>query len=287
MTTGDASQNHLFCFGLGYSASKFAKSLLNEGWRVSGTHRSMEKCEAERTNGITAHLFDEEIPLSNIWDMQTVTHVLISIPPGVDGDIVLKHHLGDLQQLPHLQWIGYLSTTGVYGDHQGAWVDETSELLAKTPRTMARVKAEQEWLSSSLPVHIFRLAGIYGSGRNALEQLKQGTAKRIDLPDQYFSRIHTDDIIQILQASIIKPNPPSIYNCCDDLPVPQAEVITYAASLLGLTPPPFIKLENANLSEMAISFYQQNKRVKNDKIKKELGVTLLYPSYKEGLAAAL
>ncbi len=283
MTTGDASQRHLFCFGLGYSATRLAQKLLQEGWRVSGTHRTLEQCEAQRQHGITAHLFDEDLPLSGVWDMQTITHILISIPPSADGDIVLKHHLDDLQQLPNLEWVGYFSTTGVYGNYDGAWVDETSPLLASTPRTLLRVQAEQAWINSTLPVHIFRLAGIYGPKRNTIEQLKKGMAKRIDLPNQYFSRIHVEDICQIVQASIAHPNPPAIYNCCDDRPCPQAEVVTYAATLLGIEPPAFVNLEDANLSEMAHSFYGQNRRTKNHKIKQELGVSLRYPSYKEGL----
>lgn len=283
MTSGDA-QPHLFCFGLGYSSGYLARQLLKDGWRVSGTHRTTEACDAERQHGITAYLFDHDMPLGHVWDMQTITHLLISIPPDEAGDVVLRLHEQDILQLPNLQWVGYLSTTGVYGDYQGAWVDETCELKATTSRTQYRVQAEQAWLRTNLPVHIFRLAGIYGPKRNALENLKAGTAKRIDQPNQYFSRIHVADIAQTLKASIERPNPPAIYNVCDDLPSPQADVVTYAAALLGITPPPLVPLDNAALSDMARSFYAQNRRVRNDKIKQELGVGLEYPTYKEGLA---
>ena len=285
MTTGNQEQPHVFCFGLGYTAQHLATHLLAQGWRVSGTHRSMDACEAERAHGITAYLFDKDMPLSDVWDMQTITHLLISIPPDHTGDYVLQYHRNDIEQLPNLQWIGYLSTTGVYGDYQGEWVDETSPLHAATDRTVQRVDAEKAWIASTLPVHIFRLAGIYGPGRNALETVKHGTAKRIDKPGQYFSRIHVADIVQMLSASMARPNPPAIYNGCDDAPCPQADVVTYAAQLLAVEPPAFVTLEEAHLSEMGMSFYSQNRRVRNDKIKKELGVVLQYPTYREGLKA--
>lgn len=283
--TGSDFQPHLFCFGLGYSCTHLAKKLLAEGWRVSGTHRSMEACDADRIHGITSYLFDNDMPLAHIWDMYSITHLLISIPPDEQGDQVLRLHQQDMINLPNLKWVGYLSTTGVYGDYQGAWVDESSELKPATSRTQWRVQAEQAWLETALPVHIFRLAGIYGPGRSVLDSLQAGTAKRIDKPEQYFSRIHVADITKTLTASMMHPNPPAIYNVCDDLPAPQADVMTYGATLLGMTPPPLVALSDASLSEMARSFYAQNRRVKNNKIKQSLGITLTYPTYKEGLAA--
>ena len=280
--------NHLFCFGLGSSAHQLARNLLAKGWRISGTHRTLDACEKERPYGITAHIFDEYLPLENIWDLQSVTHLLISIPPHKTmGDIVLQHHAQDLTQLPNLQWIGYLSTTGVYGDQQGEWVDEQTPASPCTDRAARRVSAELAWLNTGLPVHIFRLAGIYGTHCNSLVQLKEGTAKIIDKPNQYFSRIHIEDIATILEHSIARPNPSAIYNCADDHPCSSEEILTYAAQLVHAPLPTKIPLDQANLSPMAASFYQQSRRVKNDKIKNELGVVLKYPTYKEGLTACL
>tara|TARA_B100001564_G_C20619371_1_gene661545 strand:+ start:463 stop:1305 length:843 start_codon:yes stop_codon:yes gene_type:complete len=276
-------QQHLWCFGLGYSAHVLATQLVNDGWRVSGTHRTAEKCEAERVHGITAHLFDTDMPLQNVWDLDSVTHVLVSIAPDSHGDPVLMMHKEDLLNLPNLQWVGYLSTTGVYGDHQGAKVDEASECKPVTDRNAWRLNAEQAWMATGLPVHIFRLAGIYGPGRNAIEQLKKGTAKRIDKPGQIFSRIHVEDIANVLRASIAKPNPMSIYNVCDDYPCPQAEVVTHAANIASVEPPPLIPYEEAQLSDMAKSFYCQSRYVLNTKIKEELDVSLHFSTYKEGL----
>jgi nucleoside-diphosphate-sugar epimerase len=188
-----------------------------------------------------------------------------------------------------LQWVGYLSTTGVYGDRGGDWVDEESSLEPNTTRGERRLKAEQNWLKlcndHGLPVHLFRLAGIYGPGRNQLLTVLNGTAKRIIKAGQIFSRIHVDDIAGVLTASIAKPNPCRAYNVCDDEPCPPQEVVEYAASLLGLPLPPEIPFEEANLSSMAKSFYADSKRVSNQRMKNELGYQLLYPNYREGLLA--
>ncbi|PIR38133.1 MAG: NAD(P)-dependent oxidoreductase [Alphaproteobacteria bacterium CG11_big_fil_rev_8_21_14_0_20_39_49] len=276
-------ENHLFCFGLGYSATQLAKDLLANGWRVSGTCRNTEKFPKLKTLGITPHIFDHDLPLDNLWDFNSVTHILTSIPPNEEGDIVLNYHLDDLKKLPDLKWAGYLSTTGVYGDHKGEWVDEETPTNPPNDRSRYRVEAENAWLESGLPVHIFRLAGIYGKGRSSIESLKNGTARRIDKHGQVFSRIHVEDIAQILTASIEKPNAGSIYNCADDLPCPQAEVVEYAAKLIGIKPPELIPFEQADLSPMARSFYMSNRRVSNKKIKDELGVKLKYPDYKSGL----
>lgn len=282
------AQPHLFCFGLGYSAHHLALRLLQKGWRVSGTHRNADQCQAEQIYGITSYLFDENLPLENIWDLQTVTHILVSIPPHETmGDIVLHHHLTDIRNLTQLQWMGYLSTTGVYGDHHGNWVDETTPPTPFNARTQRRADAEQAWIKSGLPAHIFRLSGIYGPARNALEQLRNGKAKRIQKDGQYFSRIHVDDIATIIEASMDKPNPPSIYNCADNEPCSQEEVVSYAAQILNLPAPELTPFESTDLSEMAKEFYTQNRRVRNDKIKQELGVTLHYPNYRLGLEALL
>jgi nucleoside-diphosphate-sugar epimerase len=282
------TQPHLFCFGLGYSALTLADRLLDKGWRISGTCRTSEKCDTLRPMGITAHLFDKELPLYDESLLQQATHILISIPPDESqGDLVLAYHKELLEKLPLLQWVGYLSTTGVYGNHDGQWVNEETPVNPPNDRSKRRVEAETQWLEADIPACIFRLSGIYGKGRSALEALKEGTAKRIDKEGQVFSRIHVEDIATILEASMEKPLAGQIYNCADDVPAPQADVVLYAAELLGVAPPPLVGLEEANLSEMALSFYQQNRRVSNQKVKEELAVTFAYSSYKEGLKASL
>lgn len=281
------SLGHMFFFGLGYSAIHLADDLLKKGWRVSGTCRTSEKFTHLRSMGIVPYIFDNGLPLDNIWDLNSVTHIVTSIPPDKDGDIILNYHLDDIKKLPNLQWVGYLSTTGVYGDHQGAWVDEKTPVNPPNDRSIYRVEAEKAWLASGLPSHIFRLSGIYGKGRSVIDDLKHGTARRIDKPNQVFSRIHVEDISQILQASIEKPNNGSIYNCADNFPCPQPEVVEYAAKIMGITPPPLIPFEQADLSPMARSFYGSCRRVSNEKIKTELQVQLKYPDYKSGLQAAL
>jgi nucleoside-diphosphate-sugar epimerase len=278
---------HLFCFGLGYSALTLAKQLLGQGWRVSGTCRSSEKCEQLRKEGITAYIFDNDLPLQEIWDLQSVTHILHSIAPSEDGDAVILNHFMDLQSLANLEWLGYLSTTGVYGDYKGEWVDEDTKTTPPEGRSQRRVDAEGAWLQSGLPVHIFRLSGIYGKERNSIKDLKAGKAHRIYKENQVFSRIHVEDIAQILQASIAKPNIGRIYNCADNEPTAQSNVVEYAAQLLGVTPPSLVNYEDAELSQMARSFWKNNRRVKNERIKNELEVTLKYPTYREGLEGCL
>ena len=183
-----------------------------------------------------------------------------------------------------IKWAGYLSTTGVYGDTRGEWVDESSPLKPSTKRGAARVMAENKWLEQkSLPIHIFRLGGIYGPTRNPLQKVLQGKAAKIIKPGQVFNRIHVQDIIQTLLASISQPKPHTIYNLCDDNPAPPQDIIAYAAKILNVNEPPTIRFEDANLSEMAKSFYEENKRVSNQLIKTELGIKLMYPDFKAGL----
>lgn len=279
--------NHLFCFGLGYSSLNLAEQLLADGWRVSGTTRTAQKCDELRPKGITSYIFDTDLPLQNIWDLSTVTHLLISIPPGASGDIVLSHHMHEIMKLPNLKWVGYLSTTGVYGNHDGGFVDETTPVKPSGERTQKRVLAEEEWLTTNLPVHIFRLSGIYGKGRSAIDSLRDGSARRIKKDGHKFSRIHVDDIANILIASINNPTPSEIFNCADDEPAEQPVVIEYAAKLLGIEPPAIVPFEEAELSEMARSFYMDNRQIKNNKIKEKLGVLLKYPTFREGLKACL
>jgi nucleoside-diphosphate-sugar epimerase len=190
-----------------------------------------------------------------------------------------------LRRAPNAAWIAYLSTTGVYGDHGGGWVTEESPLAPNTERGARRLAAERQWLALPQPAHLFRLAGIYGPGRNQLLTVVDGTARRIIKPGQVFSRIHVDDIAATLEASIASPNPGRAYNVCDDEPCPPQDVVAYAAKLLGKPVPPDIAFVDAALSPMARSFYADSKRVSNRRIREELGVKLLYPTYREGLKA--
>ena len=280
----------LFCFGLGYTALALARRLIAEGWSVAGTTRATDKRARLAAEGLQVHLFDRDRPLRDpAAALAATTHLLTSIGPDELGDPVLDCHLADLQRCVSLQWIGYLGTTGVYGDRGGAWVDEGAAVAPTMPRTRRRAAAENRWLESGLPVHVFRLAGIYGpgAGRNALEAVRAGTARRIIKPGQVFGRVHVDDIVQVLRASIARPNPGAIYNVADNEPAPPQDVIAFACELLGVTPPPEVPYDEAELSPMARSFYADNRRIANVRIKRELGIRLRYPTYREGLRAIL
>jgi nucleoside-diphosphate-sugar epimerase len=284
------SRPHLFCFGLGYTASVLARRLAAEGWVVSGTCRNAKRAAALTAAGFRVHLFDRDHPLLR-QALEGASHLLVSTPPDAAGDPVLVAHGHDIASISDLSWVGYLSTTGVYGDRGGGWVDETAAPRPTGERGRRRVAAEAGWLalwrSHGVPVHIFRLAGIYGPGRSAFDALRAGTAKRIDKPGQVFSRIHVDDLASVLIASIKRPRPGAIYNVCDDDPAPPEAVVAHAAALLGVPAPPLLPLEAAALSPMARSFYDDNKRVSNRLIKAELGVSLRYPDFRTGLAAIL
>ena len=289
----DLASQHFFCFGLGYSAIVLAERLLARGWRVSGTVRSTEKKRRlESRLGIAVHQFDRGSPLVSARELLSdVEALLSSVPPDTEGDPVLDHHGKDIAACDGLNWLGYLSTTGVYGDHAGAWVDESSHRQPTSERSRRRARAEDAWLALSerggLPVHIFRLAGIYGPGRSVLDSIRVGQAKRIDKPGQVFGRVHVDDIATVIEASIAKPNPGAIYNVSDDEPAAPEAVVAHGCRLLGQTPPPLVPIEAANLSPMAATFYRDNKRVSNARIKTELGVSLRYPNYRAGLDAVL
>jgi len=221
-----------------------------------------------------------ELPLDG------VTHILSSIAPTADGDPVLAEMRDKIASAKSLEWVSYLSTTVVYGDHQGGWVDETTPITPVADRGKIRAGAEADWQSiDGLPLHIFRLAGIYGPGRGPFAKLMTGRARLIIKPGQVFSRIHVDDIARVLAASIAQPNPGAIYNVCDDVPVPPQDVLSYAAKLLGLPMPPEVPFDEAAMTSMARSFYSENKRVRNTRIKEELGVTLRFPDYRAGLQA--
>ena len=287
-----ARGKRLFCFGYGFCASTLGALLSPAGWTLAGTCRTSDGCHALADKGVDAVPFSREAPLADApHRLAGTTHILLSIPPDAEGDPALDCHGADIAALPGLEWIGYLSTTGVYGDTGGAWVDESAPPAPTGARGRRRVEAEAGWLAlgenHGLAVHVFRLAGIYGPGRNALATVRRGEAKRIAKPGQVFSRIHVADIAQVLAASIAKPRAGAIYNVCDDEPAPAADVIAHACDLLGVVAPPLIPFEEADLTPMARSFYADNRRVSNARIKAELGVTLRYPNYRTGLASLL
>jgi nucleoside-diphosphate-sugar epimerase len=278
----------LFCFGLGYSAGFLAHALAGEGWRIAGTSRE----GGVDRDGTALVRFTRGAPLPDAAAaLARTTHLLVSIPPDDLGDPVLAEHGDDIARLSDLRWLGYLSTTGVYGDRGGGWVDEGSALSPTGERGRRRARAEAAWLAlqraHGVPVHVFRLAAIYGPGRSALDAVRQGRAQRVDKPGQVFSRIHVADLAAVLRASMARTAPGAIYNVADDDPAPPEAVIAFACRLLGLPPPPLVPLAEAALSPMAASFYADNKRVANRRIKEELGVRLAYPSFRDGLAALL
>lgn len=271
----------LLSIGHGYSARALGARLLAEGWDVIGTTRTEEKAAKLRQEGIETLIWPgSDLPLAR------ATHLLTSVAPNEAGDPVLNA-MGEALSAARFDWVGYLSTTGVYGDHQGEWIDEDAPLAPSTKRGQMRVAAEAAWSELGLPLHIFRLAGIYGPGRGPFAKVRNGTARRIIKAGQVFSRIHVDDIARVLHASIRTPNPGQAYNVCDDTPAPPQDVIAHAAELLGLPLPPAVAFEEAEMTPMARSFYAESKRVKNDRIKSELGVVLAYPDYRSGLAQLL
>ena len=273
--------NTLLSIGHGYSAQALARRLLPQGWQIIGTTRTEAGAKALRATGIEALVWPEG-DLSDA--LAKATHLLTSVAPG-DSDPVLQA-IGPQIAGSALKWVGYLSTTAVYGHHNGDWVDETTPLAPTTARGAARVQAEADWTALGLPLHIFRLAGIYGPGRGPFEKVRDGTARRIHKAGQVFSRIHVDDIAHVLHGALQRPHP-GIYNVCDDDPASPEDILGLAADMLGLPPLPIVPYEQAEMTPMARSFYAENKRVRNDRIKTVLGVTLDYPTYREGLAAIL
>lgn len=285
-----APPGRLFIFGAGYSARHLASQAIAAGWPVLGTARSRARAAELAAMGITPLLFDRGRPLDDpAQALAGVTHLLSSVPPDDTGDPVLDHHGGDIATIAGLRWAGYLSTTGVYGDAGGGWVDEDSPLAATSTRGRRRVAAEAGWLSlwqqHGVPVHLFRLPGIYGPGRSAIDALRAGKARRVDKPGHRFGRIHVADIAGALCASMARPHPGRAYNITDDEPSEGAAVVAHAATLLGVPPPPLMPFDPVALGPMAASFYADNRLVSNARMKAELGYHLRYPTYRDGLAA--
>lgn len=277
----------LFIFGLGYSGLEVAQLAKAQGWAVAGTVTGAEKAARLGASGIEAHVFDGTVPLP-ATAFGNSSHVLCTIAPGRAGDPALRLCSPLLKQA---RWLGYLSTTGVYGDHGGGWVDEDTRPKPGQSRSIERLAAERGWQAMALEagtgLAIFRLPGIYGPGRSTLDQVKAGTARRIDKPGQFFSRAHVADIAATVLKAMAAPHAGGIYNVADDLPVSTGEVVAFACELLGLPVPPSIPWAEAApaMSDMARSFYSESRRVRNDRIKRDLGVVLRYPTYREGLRA--
>ena len=290
--------SRLFCFGLGYAARVLAEQLLSDhrhaGINVAGTRT---RPDASDDGLIKLAAFSGDSPGAGVTRLLAgSTHLLISIPPDIEGDPALHCHASDLASLSTLRWIGYLSTIGVYGDAGGGTVDETSPTKPQSERAMSRVTAENQWRAfgqqTGKRVEIFRLPGIYGPGRSVIDSLRSGTAKRIVKPGQVFNRVHVIDIARALETAMALaatgcPSPYDTYNVVDDEPAPPQDVVAYAADLLGMPPPPEVPFDAATLSPMARSFYSESKRVSNARLKSALGFNLAYPTYREGLQAIL
>jgi nucleoside-diphosphate-sugar epimerase len=272
--------------GCGYVGQAFGQCLLARGARVQGTCRTSAGAEALRNQGIEPILFSGQASDDLLTGAAASGIVLASIPPSDDGDVSLIA-LGTVINSSPSTWIGYLSTTGTYGDRQGGWAFEDDTPTPASREAFRRADAERAWQSLANRAHVFRLPGIYGPGRSALDQGISGKARRIDRAGQVFSRAHRDDITSALLASYAKPNPGRIYNICDDKPCASGDVIVEACRLLGVAPPPLTPFAQANLNEMGRRFYSECKRVSNARAKAELGWRPQFPTYVEGLADCL
>jgi nucleoside-diphosphate-sugar epimerase len=280
---------NLLVFGPGYSASAAIARLRDGATEITATARTPDRVAELEAHGLRAVAFDGAELLPELAAaIADSTHLLISIAPGEDGDVVLAAAANAIAAAPELRSIVYLSTIGVYGDHDGAWVDETTEPKPKSRRSQNRLAAEAAWTELAVrirrPLAILRLAGIYGPGRNALVNLADGTARRLVRPGQLFNRVEVDDIANAI-ATAFERETDGVFNVTDDEPAPPQDVVAFAAHLMGIDPPPEIALASADLSPMARSFYSENKRVRNDRLKQELGVSLAYPNYRDGLIA--
>lgn len=281
------TKSTVLCVGCGYTATGFADQLRPDGWEIHGTTRSPEKADALVAKKINPIIWNDEKGFAVPGSLNAI---LISTPPGAGGCPalpIIQAALSAATDKPN--WIGYLSSNGVYGNHDGEWVDETTQPMPSSVRGQRRLHAENSWLDfgaqSDIPIVVFRLPGIYGPGRSALDSVRQGRAKRIFKDGQVFSRAHVADIVSALVASLANPDAGQLFNIADDEPAPPQDVITYACTLLGVSPPPLVPIEDAALSEMGKSFYQDNKRVRNDQLKRKLNISLAYPTYRDGLDA--
>lgn len=282
----------LVILGFGYSASFFAKEIRGKASTIHVTSRDIEKVARLKSEGWNALRFDGKTCSDDLASViHSATHILVSAPPDADGDPVLLACADALHHAQGLERVIYLSTVGVYGDHGGAWVNENTPLKPVSLRSTQRVSAEEKWQDFArekrCDLAILRLSGIYGPGRNAIENLRAGTARRLIKQGQVFNRIHVEDIAGATAAAFAHQGRPGVFNVSDDEPCPPQDVVTHAAHMLGVSPPPEIPFETAALSAMARSFYSENKRVSNARIKAELGYRFRYPSYREGLAACL
>ena len=280
----------LFTFGYGFSAAALGARLRAEGWSLAASYRRPE--DSERLAGLGVEPVSVHDPEGLAAQLKAADAVLVTAAPDTEGCPGLRTLVPAMARggaFP--DWLGYLSTTGVYGDRQGGWAFESSRLAAQSMEGARRVAAERDWLDvgkgMGLTTTIFRLPGIYGPGRSTFDRLRSGRAKRITAPAQVFSRIHVDDLAAGLAASIARPRAGGIYNLCDDAPAPNSEVVAYAAELLGLPVSPEIPVEEANLAGPAQRFYAESKRVSNARAKAELGWRPAYPTYREGLSAIL
>ena len=283
---------HLLCLGLGFSAQAVARRLTADIWRITGTARTAEGADKIKSAGYDAIVFDGSAQSPELAGaIRTATHVLVSVPPGATGDPVLQHHAADIASAAGVQAIVYLSTIGVYGDAAGGWVDETTPAHPQSNRSRARLAAEEAWTAIGTAAGkrtcILRLAGIYGPGRSAIDNIRAGTARRIIKPGQVFNRIHVEDVAGAAIAALQLPTAKGLYNVTDDEPAPPQDVIACAAELMGAPQPPSIEFADAQLSPMAASFYAENKRARNARMKSELGVVLRYPTFRQGLAQIL
>lgn len=279
--------NHLFIFGFGFTSEAVAEKLRADFSTISGTTRSLEKASALKNANVRPVLFDGETVTEELQsNLKTATHLLISVGPNEKGDPVLNATSDVIKSCPHLNWIGYLSTVGVYGNHDGAWVDETTTCKPVSKRSLQRVAAEKAWqdfaIELNIPFAIFRLSGIYGPGRNTFMNIEKGKARRLVKKDQVFNRIHREDIASAIKQAISK-SASGIFNITDDMPAPPQDVVTYAYQLMGKEPPAEIDFETADLSPKARSFYGENKRVSNKKSKDVLGLVYEWPNYQESL----
>lgn len=285
---------YILMLGMGYSAFETAAHLKTRGWTIAGTGRSQASLDKIAAHGFEAIAFDGAAPSGQLAKaIAAATHILVSIPPDNSGDPAVTSCGPLIVRSEKLRWIGYLSTIGVYGDHNGAWVDEDTPVNPQSNRSRARVLAEKEWIGiatvPNVPIDIMRLAGIYGPGRSPVERLMRGDGHRIVKPGQVFNRIHVADIAHTVTAAIDTAEEGAhtvrIFNVTDDEPAPPQDVVGFAAELLGAALPPATPYDEADLSPMARSFYMENKRVGNDRIKQSLGVALRYPTYREGISA--